>query len=94
MSSVGEDYESEDGLARVLQAAVGDPEFPQYGYGMTLAALKKIGGLPDPATTLQPREIEQVVDFLLVKVVGKGPMDRAACIEYFGSDVQACKDLE
>lgn len=40
MPGAGEDapYESEEGLARALQAAVGDPDFPQYGYGMTLAA--------------------------------------------------------
>jgi mono/diheme cytochrome c family protein len=63
-------------------------------YGMTQAALKKIGGLPDPPTTLQPREIEQVADFLLAKVVGKGAMDRAACIEYFGSAVDACNELK
>ena len=63
-------------------------------YGMTQAALKKLGGLPDPPATLQPREIESVVDFLMAKVVGKGPMNRATCIEYFGSEVEACKDLE
>jgi cbb3-type cytochrome c oxidase subunit III len=63
-------------------------------YGMTQAALKKLGGLPDPPATLQPREIESVADFLFAKVVGKGPMDRAACIEYFGSEVEACKDLK
>jgi hypothetical protein len=63
-------------------------------YGMTEAALKKLGGLPDPPATLQPREIESVADFLFAKVVGKGPMDRAACIEYFGSEVEACKGLQ
>jgi hypothetical protein len=63
-------------------------------YGMTQAALNKLGGLPDPPATLQPREIESVTDFLLAKVVGKGPMDRAKCIEYFGTEVEACKDLK
>jgi hypothetical protein len=63
-------------------------------YGMTQAALNKLGGLPDPPATLQPREIESVTDFLMAKVVGKGPMDRAKCIEYFGSEVEACKDLK
>ena len=63
-------------------------------YGMTQAALNKLGGLPDPPATLQQREIESVADFLFAKVVGKGPMDRAACIEYFGSEVEACKDLK
>jgi hypothetical protein len=63
-------------------------------YGMTKATLTKLGGLPDPAATLQPREIEAVTDFLLVKVVGKGPMNHESCIEYFGSEVEACKELK
>ena len=49
--------------------------------------------LPEPASTLQPREIEQVTDFLFAKVIGKGPMNRAACIEFWGSDVEACKEF-
>ena len=49
--------------------------------------------LPDPAATLQPREIEQVADFLFAKVIGKGPMNRAACIEFWGSDVDTCKEF-
>ena len=63
-------------------------------YGMTQAALKKLGGLPDPPATLQPREIDSVADFLFAKVVGKGPMDHKNCIEYFGSEVEACKELK
>jgi hypothetical protein len=62
-------------------------------YGMKQADLGKLGGLPDPAATLQPREIEAVTDFLLAKVVGKGAMDRATCIEYWGSDVEACREF-
>jgi hypothetical protein len=46
--------------------------------------------LPDPPATLQPREIEAVTDFLFAKVIGKGPMDRAKCIEYWGSDTDVC----
>jgi len=63
-------------------------------YDMKLADLKQRGlELPDPAATLQPREIEQLADFLFAKVIGKGPMDRAACIEYWGSDVDVCKEF-
>ena len=60
-------------------------------YGMKQADLKS--PMPDPAATFQPREIELLVDFLLQKVVGKGPMDRAKCIEYWGSDVEACREF-
>jgi hypothetical protein len=49
--------------------------------------------LTDPADTLQPNEMNLLVDFLLAKVVGKGPIDRASCIDYWGSEVEACKDL-
>ena len=63
-------------------------------YGMTQDALKKLGGLPDAGATLQPREVEQVTDFLFSKVIGKGPMDRAACIEYFGAAVEVCSELK
>jgi hypothetical protein len=49
--------------------------------------------MPDPPATLQPNEVSLLVDFLLAKVVGKGPIDRAQCIDYWGSEVDACKDL-
>jgi len=63
-------------------------------YGMKQADLQKLGTtMPDPAATLQPREMDQVADFLFAKVVGKGPMDRAACIEFWGSDVDTCKEF-
>jgi hypothetical protein len=61
-------------------------------YGLTRADLKaRELSLPDPPATLQPREIELLVGFLLAKVVGKGPMDRARCIEYWGEAVEACQ---
>jgi hypothetical protein len=50
--------------------------------------------MPDPAATFQVREINLVADFLFAKVVGKGPMDRAKCIAYWGSDVDACRDFK
>jgi mono/diheme cytochrome c family protein len=63
-------------------------------YDMKQADLKRQGlELPDPPATLQAREIELLADFLFAKVVGKGPMDRAACIEYWGSDVEVCKEF-
>jgi hypothetical protein len=64
-------------------------------YGMKLADLKSRElSLPDPPATLQPREIELLVDFLLARVVGKGAMDRARCIEYWGAQVEACAGLK
>ena len=63
-------------------------------YSMKEADLKRQGlQLPDPPATFQAREIELVTNFLFQKVVGKGPMDRAKCIEYWGSDVDACREF-
>jgi hypothetical protein len=63
-------------------------------YGMKQADLRKLGTtMPDPAATLQLREVDLVADFLIAKVIGKGPMNRGTCIEYWGSDVEACKEL-
>jgi len=77
------------------------PAFDRLAYSdgrcldRTQADLDRLGlELPDPAATLQPREIEQLADFLFAKVIGQGPMDRATCIEYWGSDVEVCADFD
>lgn len=61
-------------------------------YGMKQADLKGLS-LADPAAPLQPREIESIADFLFAKVIGKGAMDRAKCAEYWGSEVELCKEF-
>ena len=64
-------------------------------YDMKQADLKRLGlQLPDPPATLQPREVDMVIDFLFAKVVGKGPMDRAKCIDFWGSEVDACREFD
>jgi len=63
-------------------------------YNLKQADLAKMNAaLPDPPATLQNREIEQLADFLFAKVVGKGPMDRAKCIEFWSSDVSTCAEF-
>ena len=76
------------------------PAFDRFSYtderclGRTRADLRRLGlDLPDPAATLQPREIERLADFLFAKVIGRGPMDRAACIDYWGSEVEVCSEF-
>jgi cbb3-type cytochrome c oxidase subunit III len=76
------------------------PAFDRLAYSdgrcnnLKTADLQRLGlELTEPASTLQPREIEQVTDFLFAKVIGKGPMNRAACIEFWGSEVEACKEF-
>ena len=67
------------------------PAFDRLAYGddrclgRTRADLRRLGlTLPDPAATLQPREIERLADFLFAKVIGQGPMDRAALHRLLG----------
>jgi mono/diheme cytochrome c family protein len=63
-------------------------------YGMKQEQLKAFATrMPDPPATLQQREIDLIADFLFGKVIGKGPMDHAKCIEYWGSDVEACREF-
>ena len=64
-------------------------------YGKTQADLRRRSrrACPIRRATLQPREIELIVDFMMAKIVGKGPMDHAKCVEFWGSDVDACRDL-
>src|SRR6266849_3868525 len=45
-------------------------------YGKTQADLKSYPTrMPDPPATLQAREIDLIVDFMLARIVGQGPMD-------------------
>src|SRR5881397_3183727 len=63
-------------------------------YGKKEADLKAYPTrMPDPPATLQPREIDLIVDFLMAKIVGKGQMDHAKCVEFWGSDPDACKEF-
>jgi mono/diheme cytochrome c family protein len=63
-------------------------------YGKKQADLKTYPTrMPDPPATLQQREIDLIADFLMAKVVGKGPMDRAKCVEFWGAETDACKEL-
>lgn len=63
-------------------------------YGKTQADLKAYPTrMPDPPSTLQAREIDLIVDFMLARIVGKGPMDHAKCVEFWGEETDVCKQL-
>ena len=77
------------------------PAFDKFAYSDGRCYGKKQADLaayptrmPDPPATLQMREINLVVDFLIAKVVGKGPMDHAKCVEFWGSETDACKQFQ
>jgi hypothetical protein len=78
----------------------GMPPFDKFAYsdgrcyGLKQADLTKAGQrMSDPPATLQPREVELVVDFLTAKVVGKGPMNHERCVAFWGEDVDACSEF-
>jgi mono/diheme cytochrome c family protein len=61
-------------------------------YGMTEADIgNRIPPLP-PSTTLPKRDIEAVADYLLAKVIGRGPVTREECFETLGERVRSCND--
>jgi len=63
-------------------------------YGKTQADLKAYATrMPDPPATLQPREIDLIVDFMLARIVGQGPMDHAKCVQFWGGDEDVCREL-
>ena len=74
----------------------GMPAFDRQAYkdatrcnNTTEADLQKNGlEMVQPATTLQPREIEMVADFLFDRVIGKGQLDHAKCVAYWGGEEQ------
>jgi hypothetical protein len=77
------------------------PAFDRMSYkddrclGRTQADLDRMGlELPDAGATLQNREVERLADFLMTKVIGKGEMDRATCIDFWGEDIDVCADLQ
>ena len=78
----------------------GMPPFDKFAYtdgrcyGLKKADLAKSGQtLSDPPDTLQVREINMLVDFLYAKIIGKGPMNHARCVEFWGSEAEPCKDF-
>ena len=50
--------------------------------------------MSDPPATLQPREIEILADFIVAKILGKGALTRAACIDYWGGDAEPCREIK
>jgi hypothetical protein len=79
----------------------GMPAFDKFAYsdgrcyGLKQADVKKPElQMPDPPATLAPREVAMLADFLFAKVIGKAPMDRAKCVDYWGADVEVCKEFD
>jgi len=64
----------------------------QRCYGMTETELgSRTPPLP-PSTTLPRRDIEVIAEYLLAKVIGRGPITREECFETLGERVRSCSD--
>jgi mono/diheme cytochrome c family protein len=85
-------------LREVVACGVPNSEMPHFAraaygtlqcFGMTAA---QIGNQkPPPAETfLTDAQIDAVADYLVARVVGKGPVNLAACQEYFGATSPQC----
>ena len=63
-------------------------------YGLKQADLKarQLTMFDSPAT-LAPNEVERLADFLMAKVIGKGPMDHAKCVAFWGSEHEFCSEF-
>jgi mono/diheme cytochrome c family protein len=79
----------------------GMPAFDRLAYsdgrcfGLKQADLLARGlELPTPPATLQPNEVNLLADFMMLKMMGKGPMDRAACTAFWGREVEACSEFQ
>ena len=90
-----------DQLITVIECGVPGTAMPHFDdaaytdkrcYGMTEAELgSRTPPLP-PSTTLVRREVEALTDYLIAKIIGRGPITRAECIENFGERARSCND--
>jgi mono/diheme cytochrome c family protein len=89
-----------DQLIEVVKCGVPGKAMPHFDedaytdkrcYGVTEAELGRDTPALPPASTLNKREIEAVVDYLLAKVVGRGPVvTREECEEAYGDGARQC----
>jgi hypothetical protein len=61
-------------------------------YGVTEAELGSRTPPFPPSTTLVKREIDVLIDYLQAKIIGRGPITRAECLENFGERARSCND--
>jgi hypothetical protein len=91
-----------DALITVIQCGIPGTAMPHFDelaytdkrcYGMTEAELGDRTPTLPPSTALQRREIEVVADYLKARIIGRGEVTRAECLETFGDGARACDDF-
>jgi mono/diheme cytochrome c family protein len=90
-----------DALIMVISCGIPGRAMPHFDdqaytdkrcYGMTEAELgDKVPPFP-PSTALPRRDIENVADYLLAKIIGRGPITREECVETLGPRVRSCAE--
>jgi hypothetical protein len=74
------------------------PHFDDQGYtdkrcyGKTEAELGERTPNSPPSTSLPKREVEVVADYLLAKIIGRGPITHEERLENFGPRACSCDD--
>lgn len=63
-----------------------------YGLKRADLAARQLTMFDAPAT-LAPNEIENLADFLMAKVIGKGPLDHAKCVDFWGTESDFCAEF-
>jgi hypothetical protein len=90
-----------DQLITTIQCGIPGTAMPHFDdgaytdkrcYGMTEAELGSRTPPFPPSTTLVGREVEAIADYLIAKIIGRGPVTRAECIENFGERARSCND--
>jgi len=88
-----------DQLIEVISCGIPGTPMPHFDegaytdkrcYGMDEAELGPRTPTLPPGSTLQRREVEALADYLLAKVVGRGPVTREECEEVFGQSARSC----
>jgi hypothetical protein len=97
----GQSQLARDQLINVISCGVPGTAMPHFDegaytdtrcYGMTEAELGPRTPPFPPSTTLVKREIDVLVDYLVAKIIGRGPITRAECVENFGERARSCND--
>ena len=90
-----------DQLINVIQCGIPGTAMPHFDelaytdkrcYGMSEADLGSRTPPFPPSTTRVGREVEVLADYLIAKIIGRGPITRAECIENFGERARSCND--
>lgn len=90
-----------DQLVTVIQCGIPGTAMPHFDdlaytdrrcYGMTEAELGDRTPTLPPSAALQKREIDVLADYLLARIIGRGPITREECVENFGPNARSCSE--